>query len=189
MAEHERYRHRRLAGCACMGAAVYRLMGESAYVVSHEAEQVTYACDECGEVVGVFYRIPELEQERVKADKALLGKVIKADRFVAWVGYAKNPSTVVISENELRERARQLSQSVSGDNQVSGGYVGGNGDVVHVARSQECLNIWIMGVLVQRIHQEENTIYLALGHTGCNLGVPTVWPGSQPLHLQSDLFL
>jgi hypothetical protein len=83
----------------------------------------------------------------------------------------------------------QVSQSVSGDNQVGGGYVGGNGDVVYVARSQECLNIWIMGVLVQRIHKEENTIYFALGHTGCDLGVSTVWPGLQSLYLQSDLFL
>ena len=74
--------------------------------MSHEAERVTYECAKCGEVVGVFYRVPRLEQDRARGDKALIGEVIKANRCVAWVGYAKNPSTVPIADNELEQRVK-----------------------------------------------------------------------------------
>lgn len=109
MAEHERYRHLHFANCQCYTqGSRFRLVRELPYVVSYEVEQVTYECAECGDTMGVFYRVPELERDRVKADKATIGKVIEANRFVAWVGYAKNPSTVVVSDSELRERTKEL---------------------------------------------------------------------------------
>lgn len=106
MAEHERYRHLHFANCECFVRGLWAR--EIPDQVSHRPEQVIYECSHCGEVRAAFYRLPGLERERAKADKATIGRTIKADRCVAWVGYAKNLTTVVVSDSELRERTKEL---------------------------------------------------------------------------------
>lgn len=93
---------------------------ESNVKIEHAKTEVTVSCAKCDRVIAVFYRILELEKESTKVDKSLIGNMIRAERTIAWVGYAKNPDTVLFTEKQMKSRmASELEKMVHGVNEDS----------------------------------------------------------------------
>ena len=62
-------------------------------------------CNQCNELAASYHREPELERQKVKIDRSLINTVIKAKRYIGWVGYAHNPLTVSLVGKPLENKA------------------------------------------------------------------------------------
>lgn len=108
MALHKRFWNIPIGQCDCKQAESFDwyIVRDMALKARYETEKVEIVCPACDGVASMFYRKPGLEKEPTKADKALIGETVKVKRFVAWVGYAKNTSTVFWSHDD--ERAKMI---------------------------------------------------------------------------------
>ena len=113
MARHDQYRNLgSLCDQGCCGVPDTR-----AVRVSYAPTRVTFTCAYCGGE-RVFYREPALEKIRTRAAKPapMFPMRAIAPRYVAWVGYAKNPRTILLDYKEVCERSmRLLIEAVSGE--------------------------------------------------------------------------
>jgi hypothetical protein len=71
-----------------------------------EELEVRIVCP-CGELLERYYRVLERERTRAKTDKSIIGRIVKVSKAVSWVGYAKNPSTVQLTRDQIREHMEQ----------------------------------------------------------------------------------
>ncbi len=111
MAQHKRFQNIPIGWCGCHRGDFFEPM--RLMTGRYESERVEIACSNCDGVAASFYRAPEIDNEPTKADRALIGQIIQVERFVAWVGYAKNTKTVFWSEEAERAKmAAMLAATV-----------------------------------------------------------------------------
>jgi len=118
MARHKKFRRIAVPNCRCWNGLTLRLTGKRDKV-SHRAAEVVFRCPACERILARFYRDPVLERYPARAGSDWIGRVIRARRYVAWVGYARNPSTIVLDEDAVQERAaRYLAEKLAKAAQV-----------------------------------------------------------------------
>lgn len=68
---------------------------------------------------------------------------------------------------------------------LSGGYIGGNGDVVHVAESEKICFVGLVRLGCERISEHEQKIDLVAGYSGSYLLVAALTSAEEALNLKS----
>ena len=71
------------------------------------------------------------------------------------------------------------------DEHLSGGDVGGHGDVVHIAQAQQGHLIGLAGLCIDGVAEEQQQVHLIAGNAGRDLLVTALNPCQETLHLQA----
>lgn len=110
MATHKQYSHVPVGQCKCMRLSDTWNYPQHNYapVAQYGSKRVEITCPDCNTAGSIFYRTPKIDKASIRPDKTLIGQVVQVKRIVAWVGYAKNASTVFWTQKDEDEKCAQV---------------------------------------------------------------------------------